>query len=157
MTGERRRRLFADVADPQRVDQAREIVRLAPFQLRDDVPADLAELPRDGSLRGVPSGCGRIAFTTLGITSPPFSTSTRSPGRRSLRATSSALCSVAIETVVPASFTGSRTAYGVTAPVRPTLTSIAVRVVVACCAGNLKAVAQRGNFAVVPSFARRAR
>ena len=58
---------------------------------------------------------------------------------------------------MPASITGSSTAYGVTAPVRPTLTSIACSVVVACCAGNLKAVAQRGNFAVAPSRSRSAR
>ena len=53
--------------------------------------------------------------------------------------------------------TGSSTAYGVTAPVRPTLTSICSRLVCACCAGNLNAVAQRGNFAVVPSRSRSAR
>ena len=110
-----------------------------------------------GSPRGTPSGCGRIALTTFGMTSPPFSISTRSPGRTSLRATSSALCSVAIEIVLPASLTGSSTAYGVTAPVRPTFTSIAFSVVVACCAGNLNAVAQRGNFAVAPSVSRSAR
>ena len=66
----------------------------------------------------------RIGFTTFGMTSPPFSMRTRSPSRRSLRAMSSALCSVAIEIVEPARNTGSSTAYGVTAPVRPTLTSI---------------------------------
>ena len=49
---------------------------------------------------------------------------TVSPSRRSLRARSSALCSVAIEIVDPARKTGSRMAYGVFAPVRPTLTSI---------------------------------
>ena len=53
--------------------------------------------------------------------------------------------SVAIEMVEPARNTGSSTAYGVTAPVRPTLTSIARERVVACSAGNLKAVAQRGK------------
>ena len=74
------------------------------------------------------SGCGRIGLTTFGMTSPPFSMSTRSPSRRSLRATSSALWRVAIEIVEPASRTGSSTAYGVTAPVRPTLTSIFRRI-----------------------------
>ena len=64
---------------------------------------------------------------------------------------SSALCSVAIEIVEPARNTGSSTAYGVTAPVRPTLTSIRSSVVSPAAAGNLKAVAQRGNFAVAPS------
>ena len=62
-----------------------------------------------------------------------------------------------MEIVEPASFTGSSTAYGVTAPVLPTFTSIASSVVVACCAGNLKAVAHRGNFAVAPSVSRSAR
>jgi hypothetical protein len=42
-----------------------------------------------------------------------------------------------------------RLEHGMASPPRPpTLTSIAVNVVVACCAGNLKAVAHRGNFAV---------
>ncbi len=57
----------------------------------------------------------------------------------------------------PASRTGSSTANGVTAPVRPTLTSMASSRVVACCAGNLKAIAQRGNFSVAPSRSRAAR
>ena len=60
--------------------------------------------------------------TTRGITSPAFSITTQSPSRMSLRAMSSALCSVAIEIVEPATNTGSSTANGVTAPVRPTLT-----------------------------------
>ena len=62
------------------------------------------------------SACGRIALTTFGMTSPPFSISTRSPSRRSFLAMSSALCSVAIEIVEPASNTGSSTAYGVIGP-----------------------------------------
>ena len=72
----------------------------------------------------------------------------------SFRATSSALCKVASCTVEPAINTGSRTAYGVTAPVRPTLTSIRSNRVVACSARNLKAIAHRGNFDVAPSRAR---
>ena len=44
--------------------------------------------------------------------------------------------------------------HGVTAPVRPTLTLICRTLVCACCAGNLNAVAQRGNFAVAPSRSR---
>ena len=43
------------------------------------------------------------------------------------------------------------------APVRPTLTSIFSSRVCACCAGNLNAIAQRGNFEVVPSRSRSAR
>ena len=48
--------------------------------------------------------------TTRGMTSPAFSMTTVSPSRKSLRAMSSALCSVAIEIVEPATNTGSRTA-----------------------------------------------
>ena len=86
----------------------------------------------------------------LGNTSPPFSMTTVSPSRMSRRATSCSLWSVAIEIVDPASRTGSRTAKGVTAPVRPTLTSMRTSLVCACWAGNLKAVAHRGNLAVAP-------
>ena len=46
MARQRRGRLLADVADAERVDQAREIVRLAALDLLDDVAADLAELAR---------------------------------------------------------------------------------------------------------------
>jgi hypothetical protein len=56
-----------------------------------------------------------------------------------------------MEIVEPARNTGSSTAYGVFAPVRPTFTSMRMSFVCACWAGNLKATAQRGNFAVVPS------
>ena len=45
------RRLLADVADAERVDQPRQIVRLAALDLLDDVAADLAELARHGPLR----------------------------------------------------------------------------------------------------------
>ena len=56
----------------------------------------------------------------------------------SFRATSFALCSVAIDTVVPAMKTGSSSANGVTAPVRPTLTlDLPISVVSACSGGNL--------------------
>ena len=68
---------------------------------------------------------------------------------------SSALCSVAIEIVEPATKTGSSTANGVTAPVRPTFTAILRSLVVFCSAGNLNATAQRGNLLVVPSALRR--
>ncbi len=87
-------------------------------------------LPHDGHASGMRQGCrcaGRSARTgpiTLGMMSPPFSTTTMSPGRMSRRAISCSLCSVAICTVVPPSLTGSSTANGVTAPVRPTFTSI---------------------------------
>src|SRR5512138_3020507 len=90
----------------------------------------------------------RIGPTTRGITSPAFSTMTQSPSRISFRAMSSALWSVAIDTVEPDTNTGSSVANGVTAPVRPTLTSLLLRRVVFCSAGNLKATAQRGNLLV---------
>ena len=69
----------------------------------------------------------RIGPTTRGMTSPAFSTRTQSRSRMSFRAMSSALWSVAIETVEPAMNTGSSMANGVTAPVRPTFTSIFLR------------------------------
>ena len=85
-----------------------------------------------------------------GITSPARSTTTVSPSRTSRRSTSSALWSVARLMVAPAMRTGSRRAAGVSAPVRPTLTSMARTRVVASWAGNLYAMAQRGWWAVVP-------
>jgi hypothetical protein len=61
-----------------------------------------------------------------------------------------------MEIVVPLSFTGSSTANGVAAPVRPMFTAIFTSFVRACSVGNLNAVAQRGNFAVCPRSRRRA-
>ena len=52
----------------------------------------------------------RTGATTFGMTSPAFSITTVSPSRMSLRRMSSALCNVAIDTVDPATNTGSRTA-----------------------------------------------
>ena len=43
---QRRRGLLADVADAERVDQPRQVVRLAALDLLDDVAADLAQLAR---------------------------------------------------------------------------------------------------------------
>ena len=59
--------------------------------------------------------------------------------------------------MVPDSSTGSSTATGVTAPVRPTWLWMSRSTVVTWRAGNLYAIAQRGNFAVVPSAARSAK
>ena len=78
-----------------------------------------------------------MTLTTFGMTSPPRSIRTVSPSRMSLRFTSSSLCRVARLTVAPPTQTGASSATGVTAPVRPTLTSILSTVVVACAAGNL--------------------
>ena len=69
-----------------------------------------------------------------------------------MRSSSPALCRVAIPTVEPETSTGSITPKGVTRPVRPTLTSIESSLVVTSSGGNLKAIAQRGAFAVEPSW-----
>ena len=54
------------------------------------------------------------------MTSPARSSSTVSPTRMSLRATSSMLCSETLRTVTPPTATGSSSATGVSTPVRPT-------------------------------------
>jgi hypothetical protein len=74
-----------------------------------------------------------------------------SPISTPLRATSSALCSVARSTVEPLTFTGSITANGVTRPVRPTLTLMSSSRVVTSSGGYLYAIAQRGARLVAPS------
>ncbi len=81
-----------------------------------------------------------------------------SPIRTFLRTTSSALCSVALSTVEPATLTGSITANGVTRPVRPTLTlmSSSSLVVTSSSGGYLYAMAQRGARLVLPSCCCRA-
>ena len=61
--------------------------------------------------------CGR---GSCGMTSPARCTITVSPMRISLRAISSSLCSVALETTTPPTVTGFSRATGVSAPVRPT-------------------------------------
>ena len=102
-----------------------------------------AFVPHTGQASGGTQGvvpAGRFSSTTrttLGMTSPPFSMSTVSPTRTSLRATSSSLCRVARLTVEPARKTGSRMATGVSLPVRPTNTSIARTTVAAWRAGYL--------------------
>ena len=87
---------------------------------------------RSGKTKRGVSG-GRRSSRTLtmwGITSPARSTTTVSPTRTSRRSISSALWSVARLMVAPAIRTGSRRAAGVSAPVRPTLMSMAtIRVV----------------------------
>ena len=81
--------------------------------------------PHDGQLDGIENGrrwrAGSIIRTTLGITSPARSISTRSPICNPRRAISSSLCSVARDTVTPPTCTGRSRARGVTAPVRPHL------------------------------------
>ena len=91
------------------------------------------------------------------MTSPARCTITVSPTRTSLRAISSSLCSVALETTTPPTVTGCSLATGVSAPVRPTWISIACTVVEARSAGNLCAVAQRGLRETKPSRSCKAR
>ena len=85
------------------------------------------------------------------MTSPARCRITVSPTRTSLRAISSALCRVAFSTTTPPTVTGCSRATGVTAPVRPTWMSMASRIVRACWAGNLRAIAQRGERETKPS------
>ena len=74
-----------------------------------------------------------------------------SPISTPLRTTSKALCRVAISTVEPATLTGSITPYGVTRPVRPTLTRMSSSLVVTSSGGYLNAIAHRGAREVDPS------
>ena len=85
------------------------------------------------------------------MTSPARRTITVSPMRMSLRAISSSLCSVALETTTPPTVTGSSLAAGVSAPVRPTWISMSSSLVVTSSAGNLCAIAQRGARETKPS------
>ena len=89
--------------------------------------------------------------TISGITSPARRTITVSPLRTSLRWTSCSLWSVAYVTVTPPTDTGSRTANGVTLPVRPVCTSMSRSSAVRSSGGNLNAIAQRGACEVAPS------
>ncbi len=75
--------------------------------------------------------------TTSGITSPALRSTTMSPISTPLRASSSALWSVARSTVEPLTLTGSIIAKGVTRPVRPTLTWMSSSRVVTSSGGYL--------------------
>ena len=80
---------------------------------------------RSGIANGfVPRACEPAGPTTCGITSPARWTITVSPSRISLRLMSSSLWRVAREIVTPPTFTGSRIAQGLRAPVRPTRIAI---------------------------------
>ena len=90
-----------------------------------------------------------VSFPTIfGIISPPFSTHTISPSRISNWRIKSSLCKVARCTVVPDNCTGSKFATGVTTPVLPTWYVIAFSRVNCFSAGNLYAIAHRGDLAV---------
>src|SRR3989441_11379490 len=62
MAREGRRRLLSNVTDPERVDQAGEVVLLAALDLIDDVNADLAELSRPRALRPGLTGSDHEGF-----------------------------------------------------------------------------------------------
>src|SRR5216684_1071052 len=122
-----------------------------PVQRRTTMPSSrTARLPQIGHFSGNLKGSasfGRRSMTTpttCGITSPARWTMTVSPMRTSLRAISSSLCKVARCTTTPPTVIGSSTATGVSAPCRPTDIRMSRSTVVACCAGNLCARAQRG-------------
>ena len=87
--------------------------------------------------RFVLGACSPAGPTTCGITSPARWTITRSPSRMSLRLMSSSLWSVAFETVTPPTCTGSSSAHGLSAPVRPTRMWILRSVVIAVDGAHL--------------------
>ena len=129
-----------------------------PVQRRTTSPGGrMARLPQVGQWVGGVQGSApagrrsRMTATICGITSPARCSCTVSPTRMSLRAISSSLCSVARDTSTPPTFTGSSSATGVSAPVRPTWMRISRSVVVACSAGNFQAIAQRGARPTKPS------
>ncbi len=99
--------------------------------------------PHSGHLLGITNAracAGRLSSstrTTSGITSPARRTITKSPTCTSLRRTSSSLCRVALVTVTPPTNTGFSRATGVSAPVRPTCTSMSSTSVPASSAANL--------------------
>ncbi len=103
--------------------------------------------------RSDPSRRSTTGPTISGITSPALRSTTVSPISTPLRRTSEALCSVAISTVEPATRTGSITPYGVTRPVRPTLTRMSSSSVLTSSGGYLYAIAQRGAREVEPAGA----
>ena len=82
-------------------------------------------------------GLSSTTRATLGITSPPRSTSTQSPIFTPSRSISSMLCSVARLTVVPPMATGFSAATGVSLPVRPTCTRMSSICVSPARAANL--------------------
>src|ERR1700753_1651154 len=94
---------------------------------------------------------GSFGDTTCGITSPARITTTTSPSRTSLRARSSSLWRVAVETVTPPTWTGSSIANGTRCPVLPTFQTTFFIVVIAVVGGNFQAIAQRGSRPATPS------
>ena len=101
--------------------------------------------------RSLPSRLSTTGPRISGITSPALRITTVSPMSTPLRTTSLALCKVAKVTVEPATRTGWSSAYGVTRPVRPTLTRMSTSRVLTSSGGYLYAIAQRGARDVAPS------
>ena len=100
--------------------------------------------------RSLPSRSSTTGPRISGMTSPALRRTTVSPMSTPLRLTSWPLCSVAIETVEPATVTGSMTPKGVTRPVRPTLTWMSRSRVLTSSGGYFHAMAQRGAREVLP-------
>ena len=89
-------------------------------------------------------------LTTSGIISPALRIVMVSPICKSSFINRSALCNVALLTVVPAKEIGSNSATGVIAPVRPTWQVNLINLLGASAAGNLRAIAHFGAFWVNP-------
>jgi hypothetical protein len=100
--------------------------------------------------RSLPSRRATTGPTISGITSPALRSTTMSPISTPLRLTSCWLCSVACSTVEPETLTGSMTPYGVTRPVRPTLTRMSSSRVLTSSGGYFQAIAHRGARDVEP-------
>jgi len=100
-------------------------------------------VPQAGQVVGITKGRSEPSRRSTtgpmisGMTSPALRRMTVSPISTPLRTTSVALCRVAISTVDPDTNTGSITAYGVTRPVRPTLTRMSSSRVVTSSGGYL--------------------
>src|SRR5437667_41392 len=92
------------------------------------------------NLRSLPVRRSRTGPSTCGITSPARVTSTQSPSRMSFASIRSKLWSVAVVTVTPPISTGSSTAYGLSAPVRPTLIRISLSLVIRINVGRTGAL-----------------
>lgn len=92
------------------------------------------------------AGWWKATETTSGMMSPALRTTIVSPMAIPFSLMKSWLWSTARLTVVPASVIGSKTAVGVSAPVRPTRISISRRVVRFSSGGYLKATASGGTW-----------
>ena len=133
-----------------------QIVKTAPSGLTVGVP-QAGHFFGGFGFRGLPLRRCSSGATTWGITSPARITTTSSPTRTSLRARSSSLWRVAVETVTPPTWTGSSIANGTRWPVRPTFQTTSRSFVVAVVGANFQAIAQRGSRPATPSSRHSAR